>query len=279
MIPLLPVAAWPAALALAGAPAVAPSSADSAAELPARTSIEVGVALEPAPAAPGASSLAVFPRVEEQDQGWQFILSPYLWAVGLSGDLDVAGSQVPIDLAFGDILDDFNGGGSLFFEARKDRWSLLADVTYITLKATEEVMPGVNADTDTSIGLLGLDAAYQVGEQSAWDALLGVRHFDLDNDIAVTGNPPVSGGMTSTQGVVGVRGRWRAGSSWEFRVRGDLGVGSDSSWQLLGIAGYEFGKHWGLSAGYRALGMDVDDGGAKLDATIHGLLLGLVFAW
>ncbi len=209
---------------------------------------------------------------------WEYLLSPYLWAVGIDGDVTIAGSTVPLDLSFSDILDDFSGGGSLFFEGRKGRWGFAIDATYITME-TKDSAGSTTIKTDTSVSLLGLDGTYRLGPNSPWDLILGARLFDIDTEVSITGFPTVGGSISSTQAVVGARGRWSVAESWHFSVRGDVGFGSDSSWQLLALAGYQVGTNWGLHFGYRLMDLDVEDGSAGLDATLEGVMLGAVFQW
>lgn len=218
------------------------------------------------------------PTVVPREDEWEFLLSPYLWAVGIDGDVTVAGSSVPLDLSFSDILDDFAGGGSLFFEGRKGQWGFAIDATYVTME-TKDTAGSSTVKTDTSVGLLGLDGTYRMGPDSPWDLILGARLFDIDSEISSTGFPTVDGGISSTQAVVGARGRWSAAENWNFSIRGDIGFGSDSSWQLLALAGYQVGTLWGLYLGYRIMDIDVEDGSAALDATLEGVMLGAVFQW
>lgn len=287
------VAAIPAVLTLLGVAAsgcatVNGSMSGVATPALAASAVDVERDMHPEePIAPGigelanpAATLGVLREPASGGESWQFLIAPYLWAVNLDGDIAAGGTTVPVDVGFGDILDDFNGGGSLFFEASRGQWAFMLDGTYISLESSETVSPGVEVDMDTTVGLLQVDGAYRLAPDSVWELTAGVRLVDVDNDISVSGSPPASGGLTSTQAVFGARGRWEFGERWNLRVRGDVGLGSgDSSWQLLGLAGYELGKHWGLHFGYRAMELDVKDGAVELDALIHGLMFGAAFAW
>ncbi|MGI9534573.1 MAG: hypothetical protein ACR2NW_06450, partial [Thermodesulfobacteriota bacterium] len=39
---------------------------------------------------------------------WQFILTPYIWFAGLSGDISANGQQVDVSASFGDIFDQLD---------------------------------------------------------------------------------------------------------------------------------------------------------------------------
>jgi hypothetical protein len=54
---------------------------------------------------------------------------------------------------------------------------------------------------------------------------------------------------------------------------------SDLSWQVLAWLGYDFTKRFGVFGGYRALGLEVHEGGGAskkgTDLIMHGVLVGL----
>jgi opacity protein-like surface antigen len=56
---------------------------------------------------------------------------------------------------------------------------------------------------------------------------------------------------------------------------GDFGVGPDFTWQSLAGIGYDIDETWFLKAGYRALGVDYKNGTFRLDAIIHGPVVGV----
>jgi hypothetical protein len=68
-------------------------------------------------------------------------------------------------------------------------------------------------------------------------------------------------------------------------LQGDIGgfdISSDTSkfsWQAVGSLGYDFTRHIGAMAGYRALSVDVENGSGSnkngLDIVIHGAILGV----
>jgi hypothetical protein len=69
-------------------------------------------------------------------------------------------------------------------------------------------------------------------------------------------------------------------------LRGDIGgfgIGSDITWNLVGMVDFKPWKHVGLFGGYRALYQDYSTGSGsnkfKFDATMHGPLLGLNITW
>ena len=88
--------------------------------------------------------------------------------------------------------------------------------------------------------------------------------------------------------MVGGRWIWGFADDWSFIARGDIGgfqVGYNFAWQTAGIIEWQPFKYASLIAGYRAVGMDYEDGNKKspnyfnFDATIHGPVIGVNFKW
>lgn len=62
---------------------------------------------------------------------------------------------------------------------------------------------------------------------------------------------------------------------------GGFGIGTASkfSWETLFFARYRLGEHWGLAAGYRALGYEHESGDLTLDLIQHGPVLGAFYSF
>ncbi len=71
-----------------------------------------------------------------RDDGWKFELRPYLWAVNLKGDLGVNGIVTPVDLSFGDILENLDMALAATFSVEKGPWHLVIDGSYLKLSAS-----------------------------------------------------------------------------------------------------------------------------------------------
>jgi hypothetical protein len=58
---------------------------------------------------------------------------------------------------------------------------------------------------------------------------------------------------------------------------GGFGVSSDIDWDLFGGVGYQFNDTFSFVAGYRAVGVDYQDGDFLFDVIQQGPILGGVF--
>lgn len=157
--------------------------------------------------------------------GWEIVVTPDLWAAGLEGTVSVGGVESDIDVGVEDLLENLDYGGALHIEAKKNKWTILADFLYLKLSGAETASislgplinrpigpivltgPGVTLDVDveaqitTFLGELGL--AYEVwnrpiGEEGSRkrfvaEILGGARYWyfrtELEVDIEATLGP------------------------------------------------------------------------------------------
>ncbi len=80
--------------------------------------------------------------------------------------------------------------------------------------------------------------------------------------------------------IVGTRIRYSINEKWRVGLTADIGAGeADLDWQIFGFVGYRFNPHFGLTAGYRILGVDYSSQGFIYDVRQTGLLLGFNLAY
>jgi len=150
------------------------------------------------------SAPATAQTAKQDAQGWQFELTPYLWAPALKGSVQINNApKAKLDLSAWDLIQmlDFSAAGR--FEARNGRWSGFADVFYakvsdggdgeITLRQRG---PGIEFDANLKmkqvIGEVG--GAYRVVEGGTpVDLMLGGRYnkIDMDAKVEATGQGPL----------------------------------------------------------------------------------------
>lgn len=241
----------------------------------------------PGPVAVAAVLLAAtgIPSISSADddaEGWQFRLTPYLWLPTIEGNLryslpPATGGSPNIAVGPADWFDLLNFGALIGGSATKGRFSLFSDLVYLSLTSDEDdrvasvddtiTVPGtripvpvsanLNADTRTDLDglLLTLAAGYSLldSEEEALILFAGARYFDVDASTAwnltvdISGPGP-GGVLLPSQGSVG------GGSQlWDgiVGVRGELGLG-DGNWSLpyyLDIGGGDSDSTWNAMAG------------------------------
>ncbi len=183
------------------------------------------------------------------------------------------------------------------FEARKGRWSFLADVIYLDVSGENTgsvTFPGgpsgIDIATFSSINVRGWVLTPSVGynlihtEKLVLDALAGARYLQLDATLEAQSFGPlgfraasVSDSGSAWDGIVGVRGRVNLAEKWYLTYYADIGAGeSDLTWQALAGVGYRFRGADAVLA-YRSLDWNLDDGGLFGELNFSGPFLGVKF--
>ena len=234
---------------------------------------------------------------DSSEQGkWRFDLAVYVWLPTIEGDLgfDVPGGDDSIEVDPSTILDNLKLTGMLAFEARKNRWSALADVIYLDLGNEQNssiVLPGgstLNEDArlDLTSWIVQMAGAYEVvrTDRANLGVLVGLRYFSMDTDLDIRIDGPLppelptqsfSQGTDLWDGIVGIRGQY--GRKWYLPYHLDVGAGSSEfTWQAMAGVGYRW--HWGsVVAVYRYLSFDEGDQKLIRDLSFGGPAVGVNF--
>jgi hypothetical protein len=235
---------------------------------------------------------------------WQFTVIPYIWMIGVEGELTAKGVASDVDIGFDDILDALDFGGEVHLEAQKGRWGVFLDPTYLKLSADKDVSSprgilSADIDVDVEVWLVEFGGFYRVIENPvgndasrfvAFDVLAGARYMYLETKVDLTGAGPLGVHIEGDERkdwidpIVGGRVFYDVTEKVSVGLRGDIGgfgVGnsSDFAWNILAAIGYDINQNMTLWAGYRHLDVDYDDGSGSdlfvLDAEISGPIVGL----
>ena len=233
-----------------------------------------------------ASAPAITPAAESS--GWKFSGAIYAPLMGLEGDIGVAGLSTSVDLSFGDILEELDGGATAAFEARYDRWSITGD--FIWLKLSGSAQPTANSYVGLRQEqiLASLTLGYSIFDNDCTtiDLLAGGALNSIDADLELfTPRLPVttrsaSGSEEWIDPFVGLRIRHQLSDRWSVWLRGDYGgfeVSSDEYWQVIAGIGYNLTENVTLALAYRIMSVDYHQGTFVYDTQMDGPNLGLVF--
>jgi len=256
-----------------------------------------------------AADLAPAPDTSE----WRFTLAPYVWGVGLSGDVGVFGrGPVDVDIPFSDILENLDFAAMGVAEAHNGTWGVFVDLNYTSLSAgksrsrslerdlfeqfgaTAEV--SASADITEFIGTMMGQWRAVDSDQMTLDLMAGARYWNIENDItargSVSGGGPLglsvskelsgSDGASWVDPMVGVKSRIDTTTPVYFTgwgMIGGFGVGSDINWDVMGGVGYQWTEKFSTVLGYRALGVDYEDDGFVYDVIQQGVAFGGVISF
>ncbi len=199
---------------------------------------------------------------------WHFSIIPYLWMMGLNGEVGVRGQTVDMDVSFSDIIQNLDFALEVHAEAWRDRFGFFIDATYSKISLKKDIQLRLDRSikiknvTEFFLGEFG--GFYRVGTwpvgagtgspQSktntffTLDFLGGGRYWWMDNKIDITGpagvlDPQFSGSESWFDFIVGARAKLDI-NKFFIALRTDiggfgLGFSSDISWNIAGYIGYE----------------------------------------
>jgi len=223
---------------------------------------------------------------------WQVTAAAYLWMPSISGTVGIGAlPPVDVDLSFSDVLENLDFGYMAVTEFRHDRFGVFTDRMYTKISGGGTGPLGIlQASVTNQIFTATLMGEYRVVDQgkSSVDLMAGARIWGLSGEFTINvageGSPGAgvsgSGEKWWVDPMVGVKGRLQGASPWflaGWAMVGGFGAAADIDWDLFGGLGYEFSDRFSLVAGYRALGVDYQDGNFRYDVIQQGPVLGAVF--
>lgn len=234
------------------------------------------------PAAAAAVVLGCSPALAE---GWSGQITPYVWAMGLGGDVKpmTGAPTVSVDKGFSDLLKDLDGAFFLSGQARRDRLVLLGDLSWSSSSRAGSIpllsppAPAEGKLTQRSLTMLAGWSAVR-NDDFSLELLGGVRAWSIKSSVRVAGGLiQASPGKDFIDPILAARMNIVLAPQWStilYADFGGFGAGSENTGQILATANYQVRGNLWLSAGYRQLNVDYRGGGTAVDVTMAGPLLG-----
>ena len=227
-----------------------------------------------------AMCLSVLGILPASASDWRVGVTLYGWLPGVTGTIGTPLGDIDLDGGGGadlSVLDSFFMGA---LELQNGRWGLIAD--YLFADFSESIPnPGggyLNVSVGTDVSQTAGYVFYRFAgtETVSADVLAGARGYKIKVSTAYTGGaaPDVTYNATlkRTDFVLGARVKYRFDEHWY--VTGWLDLGRDSSdltsYQALGLLGYQFNENWSVSGGYRYLNLSDASGGFSADIDLGG---------
>jgi hypothetical protein len=212
---------------------------------------------------------------------WRLTLTPYAWASGFGGELrPFAGAPtLRIEQGFSELAENVDAAGSMAFEAERGPWLLLADASLVDASREGRLPGGIPAEGATRQTTLMLSAGWRAFERDGLrvDTLAGARRLAFDADVQVLGGArSASPTRVQVNGVLGLRLRQAWNEDWTATLRLEHGgLGEGHSHLAAGLLGRRLGERATLQLGWRAMWIDHERGGTRVDVVLAGPLLGL----
>lgn len=252
-----------------------------------------GASAQGTPAGSGATAAE---RPGLTSEGWHFVIAPYGWAVNTSGEVTLGPIDEDFELPLKTVIEQLKG---VFFgraEARNGRLGIVTDYTYVSFAkggAFSQPLPdgsSTDGDLEMRIEFWEVWAHYRLGEDtSAFDLFAGIRYnsFRTGIDFRML-DTSTSRQFNWTDPLVGARWLGQVKPKLALTARADFagfGAGSQFTLNLQGGLEWQFHRVAGLVVEYRWMDIDYEKGDPgrldffKFDASMHGPLFGLSFAW
>jgi|GEM_PF-2402382 len=243
---------------------------------------------------------------EKEWDDWKFGIGLYFPLTGISGDAAMASPtgeavDVPIDLSFRDITDNYKGSFNGIFALKKSNWSLNLDLGYVKLE-NEESFTGPYGGEDkitTTMSIMEHEffIGYQLSDpdEGISEIIFGTRFIDQSLTLKTEVTPaPILKSTTVEEefdhnwwmGFIGARymGPLFGAETWNMIIRADMGAFDTSgrlTWRANLGANWKFAEHFNLVLMYKWLGIDYKKGEPGdsdyyyYKATEHGPVIGL----
>ena len=233
----------------------------------------------------------------EQDDSWHFGVTVPIWAAGINGDITVRGVESDVDVSFDELTDHLDASFALGLEARKGRFGLYTSAGYMKFSADAEGPRGGEADFELKILIADAGVSYRLvhveGEHPfVLEGIAGVRYWNTKTELEISG--PLGNEIVDDDDskdlfdpIVGLRGSQYITRKLHLDFQGDIGgfgisdESADLDWSAAGLVSYDVARWLTLSAGYKALALDMEDGSGSskkgLDIIMHGVLIAAKF--
>jgi len=238
-----------------------------------------------APSGEGQSA-GTSPSTASADDGWHFVVAPYLWLTGVHGTVGALGREVGVHASAADLLSHFRFGLMGLVEADHKRIVLPLDIIWARLGDNQALpfpnLPATTAEVKVDEFILTPKVGYRLLDQDKLkiDALTGFRYWHLGQNLQFSPSRlglDFSGSQNWVDPLVGGRILGALTPKVSVTIAGDVGgwgAGSQLDYQVVGALGYKIKPNWTLEAGYRY--MDVNYRSKTIfGVAMSGVLLGV----
>ena len=220
------------------------------------------------------------------DDGWHFVVAPYLWLPWTYGTVGALGREVHVYADPSQIFSHFRFGLMGLVEADHKRIVLPLDMIWARF-GDDKALPFPNvlattADVKVDEFILTPKIGYRLLDQEKIkiDALTGFRYWHLGQNLQFSPSRlglNLSGSQNWVDPLVGGRILGVLTPKVSLSIGGDVGgwgAGSQLDYQILGLLGYKIKPAWTLQAGYRYLDVNYRSN-TVYDAATSGIVLGV----
>ena len=225
--------------------------------------------------------LAAYSVSPASAQGWDWRVTPYLWGLGVDGDIALGPVGRDVSVEFADVLDVLAGTALMHVEAQKGEHILFGDLNWLKVEPEDEIatIGGVaEAEMDSTIIELGYA---RDSDGIGFEA--GLRYWDFDVEIDPALTAGIIRGDRWVDAFGGFRHRRDLTQKWSMTSRANLGAGgSDLSVGFQIDFARELERGNAIVTGLKIINVDYEKDNVRgipfvLDGTFFGATVGFTF--
>ncbi len=218
-------------------------------------------------------------QADETPNGFQFELTPYLWAATIQGTTSIDGGESPpydSDYSFF-ALDNLDGVASATFTAQKEQWGFLVDFLYVGYEDTFKEGTSLALTARLEGTIMEFAGTYAPASFENFNFIAGLRNQDITVSMSLT-NHEAEKSVAWTDPFLGVIYTRPLSGKFHMALRGDVGgfgIESDMAVNAEVMFRYQMNKTASIKFGYRYLKVEFDDNDLVYDISLDGVLVGL----
>ena len=163
-------------------------------------------------------------------QGWDWRITPFLWAAGIDGNVSLGPASRPVDVAFSDIVNVLDGVVLLHFEGTHAGHGIFGDVTWLSL-APDDKVTATGGVTTSKFTTTIVEGGYLRELSKDLSLGFGMRYWDFGLEIVPARVPAAQRDDSWIDYFVGIRHDQQIGKNWRMTAEGNIGTGgSDTPW-------------------------------------------------
>jgi outer membrane protein OmpA-like peptidoglycan-associated protein len=221
---------------------------------------------------------------ETRTEGLNLELTPYVWAAGIDGKLNIRGNTVNFNRSFSDILDNTDAAFMGLAVISYDRFVFYADYDYLSLSNDAKTARGLlfpvgtkaTADTDLDVGTYAAGYRFDTFGKNTVDVLFGAQLTNIDEKIKI-GAVKAQEKENLTDTVVMLRPSFQISEHWRFNPTLTYGISgdSDTTYTMMPQVQYQFSDSFAARFGYKKLFYKLKDNGNQFENAFEGVFLGV----
>ncbi len=170
----------------------------------------------------------------------------------------------------------------------KSNFGFYLDVNALKIDNNATLSMGHSLDIDLGFKLTELVGYYRIQRGNHYfDTTAGLRYVKMTTEVSPARGPTlVDATLDWTDPIIGGRYLWAFADNLKLIASGNIGgfgVGSEFSWEALGLVEWQPFEYVSFIGGYRALDIDYEEGKGpasfNLDMTLYGPVIGVSFKW